>query len=52
MNARLTMGAYVAEEKGEDVEYSYIQDDTKGERVGNYYFASFYDIVPTAKPEA
>ena len=29
----------------EGTKYSYIQDDTKGEKIGNYYFVSYNDVV-------
>ena len=41
----LAMGAYVKEADGENAEYSYMQDDTKGEKLGNYYFVSYNNIV-------
>ena len=43
--AKLAMGAYVKATDGESAEYSYIQDDTKGEKLGNYYFVSYDSIV-------
>ncbi len=42
---KLAMGAYVAVTDGETTEYSYMQDDTKGEKAGNYYFVSYNNIV-------
>ena len=42
---KLALGAYVAVSDGEATEYSYMQDDTKGELNGKYYFASYNDIV-------
>ena len=42
---KLAMGAYVAVNDGETTEYSYMQDDKKGEKIGDYYFASYNDIV-------
>ena len=41
----LAMGAYVKEVDGENAEYSYMQDDTNGEKLGNYYFVSYDSIV-------
>ena len=41
----LAMGAYVKITDGENAEYSYMQDDTKGEQTGDYYFVSYVDIV-------
>ena len=41
---KLALGAYVAVSNGENTEYSYMQDDTKGEKIGNYFFASLNDI--------
>ena len=45
-DVKLAMGAYVAVNDGETTTYSYLQDDQKGERVGNYYFVSYNTIVP------
>ena len=45
--AMLAMGAYVAVTDGETTTYSYLQDDQKGEKVGNYYFVSYNTIVPS-----
>ena len=42
---KLAMGAYVAVTDGETTEYSYMQDDTNGEKLGNYYFVSYDSIV-------
>jgi hypothetical protein len=42
---KLAIGAYVSVTKDGTTEYSYMQDDTKGERVGNYYIVSYNDIV-------
>ena len=44
----LAMGAYVKATDGENAEYSYMQDDSKGEFNGKYYLASYNYIV--AKP--
>ena len=44
-DVKLAMGAYVAVNDGETTEYSYMQDDKKGEKIGDYYFASYNDIV-------
>ena len=44
-NAPLAMGAYVAVAKDGTTTYSYMQDTTKGEKVGNYYFASYNDVI-------
>ena len=41
----LAMGAYVKEVDGESAEYSYMQDDTNGEKLGNYYFVSYNSVV-------
>jgi hypothetical protein len=41
----LALGAYVAVTKNGVTEYSYMQDETKGEKEGNYFFASFNDII-------
>ncbi|MBO5356445.1 MAG: hypothetical protein J6A95_01635 [Clostridia bacterium] len=30
---------------GENTGYSYMQDDTNGEKLGNYYFVSYDSIV-------
>lgn len=40
-DTKLIMGAYV----DNGTEYSYIQDDSKGEHSGKYYVASYNDIV-------
>ena len=42
---KLAMGAYVEVSDGTTTEYSYMQDETKGALSGNYYFASYNDIV-------
>ena len=42
---KLALGAYVAVSKGENTEYSYMQDSTKGTTNGKYYFASYNDIT-------
>ena len=42
---KLALGAYVSEKKDGTTVYSYIQDDSKGENVGSYYFVSFNDII-------
>ena len=44
-DALLALGAYVSVTKDGTTEYSYMQDDTKGERVGNYIFASYNNIA-------
>jgi hypothetical protein len=44
-DALLALGAYVAVTKDGAAEYSYMQDETKGERVGNYIFASYNNIT-------
>ncbi len=44
-DTKLAMGAYVAISDDEATEYSYMQDDTKGEKAGNYYFVSYNNIV-------
>ena len=44
-DALLAVGAYVSVTKDGTTEYSYMQDDTKGERVGNYIFASYNNIA-------
>ena len=41
----LAMGAYVKEVDSEGAEYSYMQDDTNGEKLGNYYFVSYNSVV-------
>ena len=45
MDTKLVVGAYVSVSDGEKTEYSYIQDDTKGEFCGKYYYASYNDIL-------
>ena len=44
-DALLALGAYVAVTKDGATEYSYMQDETKGELIGSYYFVSYNDIV-------
>ena len=44
-DTKLAMGAYVAVTDGETTKYSYMQDDSKGVKVGNYYFVSYNNIV-------
>ena len=44
-SAKLAMGAYVAITDGETIEYSYMQDNTKGALTGDYYFVSYNDII-------
>lgn len=41
----LAMGAYVATTDTESTEYSYMQDTSKGEIIGNYCFVSYNDVV-------
>ena len=43
--APLAMGAFVKVTKDGTTTYSYMQDTTKGEKVGNYYFASYSDVI-------
>ena len=43
--AKLAMGAYVAVTKDDTTTYSYMQDTTKGELIGNYYFASYNNVI-------
>ncbi len=50
-DTKLAMGAYVKVTDEEATEYSYMQDDTKGEKVGNYYFVSYNDVVGNASSE-
>ena len=48
---KLAMGAYVfvSDEKG--TAYSYMQDTTKGDLVGKYYFASYNDVLGITSTE-
>lgn len=48
-DTKLALGAYVCVSDGKATEYSYIQDKTKGELSGKYYFASYNDIVGKAE---
>ena len=50
----LAMGAYVAVTDGETTTYSYMQDDQKGEKIGDYFFVSYNIIVgkPTTDADA
>ena len=42
---KLAMGAYVAVNDGETTEYSYMQDDKKGEKIGEYFFVTYNEVV-------
>ncbi len=42
---KLAMGAYVAVTNGETTTYSYMQDTTRGELAGGYYFVSYNIVV-------
>lgn len=44
-DAKLCLGAYVAVTDGDTTDYSYMQDETSGEVVGNYYAVSFNDLA-------
>ena len=44
-DAMLALGAYVAVIKDGATEYSYMQDNTKGEKTGNYFFVCLNDII-------
>ena len=44
-DALLAIGAYVSVTKDGTTEYSYMQDETKGNKRGNYYIVSYNDIV-------
>jgi len=44
----LAMGAYVKVTDGEKTTYSYMQDDKKGTKVGNYYFVSYNEVIGTS----
>lgn len=46
-NAKLAMGAYVVVTNGDTTEYSYMQDSSKGELNGKYYFTSYNDVIGT-----
>lgn len=39
------LGAYVAVTDGKTTEYSYMQNDSEGDKTGNYYFVSYNDFV-------
>ena len=41
----LALGAYVATTKDGATEYSYMQDETKGEKTGNYFFVCLNNII-------
>ena len=43
--AKLAMGAYVAVTKDDTTTFSYMQDTTKGELIGNYSFASYNNVI-------
>ena len=44
-DAMLTMGSYVAVTNGDITEYSIMQNTSKGELVGKYYFTSYNEII-------
>ena len=44
-DVKLAMGAYVEINDGEKTTYSYMQDDKKGEKIGDYCFVSYNDII-------
>ena len=44
-DALLAIGAYVSVTKDGTTEYSYMQDEAKGNKRGNYYIVSYNDIV-------
>jgi hypothetical protein len=44
-NAPLALGAYIEIAKNGELQYSYIQDNTRGTFTGKYYVASFNQIV-------
>ncbi len=48
---KFAMGAYVCVAGKEATEYSYMQDDAEGEKVGNYYFVSYNDVIGTVSSE-
>ena len=47
----LAMGAYVAVTDGEETTYSYMQDDKKGEKIGEYFFVSYNEIAGNPSTE-
>ena len=47
----LAMGAYVVVSDENTTEYSYMQDDEKGEKVGNYYFVTYNQVVGNTSTE-
>ena len=44
-DAKLAIGAFVKMTGEEGSEYAYLQDDTRGDKIGKYYFASYNDIA-------
>ena len=44
-DTKFAMGAYVSMTKDNVTEYSYMQDSIVGEAVGNYYFATYNEIL-------
>ena len=50
-NNPLAMGAYVVASKGSKTEYSYMQDDTKGNKEGNYYFVTYNQVIGITSEE-
>jgi hypothetical protein len=44
-DTKLAIGAYVAVTDGEKIDFTYLQDDSKGITNGKYYFISYNEII-------
>ncbi len=51
VNKPLAMGAYVAVSDGSTTEYSYMQDDTKGDLIDGYYFVTYNQAIGAPSEE-
>lgn len=50
-SAKLAMGAYVGIKEGNETTYSYMQDDSEGDLIGNYYFVSYNEVAGVVPAE-
>ncbi len=48
---KLAMGAYVGIKEGNETTYSYMQDDSEGDLIGNYYFVSYNEVAGVVPAE-
>ena len=51
-DSKLAMGAYVAVTKDGTTTYEYLQDDSEGTKVNDYFFVSYNEIIDAPKTEA